>query len=161
MTGPCSPRGISNVQRRGSTWSAQVSLYQDAAGYFGRRCPDPECRTFFKLNSAEFAAAPQSLQLTCPVCGLTAHHERFTTPAQKRLGEKAALEFAKAAADQIIRDFSAKLGTQTFQGGRIEWTAHRNPPRNPEPLPSYVEQATIRLFACTAGGHHAVIYDLL
>lgn len=160
MTGPRVPRGISNVRRHGSTWSAQVSLYQDDAGYFGRRCPDPECRTFFKLNSAEFAAAPQSLQLTCPVCGLTAHHERFTTPQQKRLGETAALEFARATADQIIRDFSRQRGTQTFQGGRLEWTAHKNPARIPKRLHSYVEQATIRLFACPRG-HHAVIYDLL
>ena len=160
MTGPRVPRGISNVQRRGSTWTAQLSLYQDAAGYFGRRCPDPACHTFFKLNSAEFAAAPQSLQLTCPVCGLTAHHERFTTPAQKRVSEKAAREFAKAAADQIIRDFSRRAGTKRFPGGRLEWTAHKHPPRIPESLPSYVEQATIRVFACPRG-HHAVIYDLL
>ena len=137
-----------------------MSLYTDDAGYFGRRCPDRECQTFFKLNSAEFAAAPNSLRLTCPVCGFTAHHERFQTAEQKRRGEAALMEFGRAAADQIIRDFSRKLGTRTFSGGRIEWKAHRNPRRSPQPLPSYVEQATIRIFACPRG-HHAVIYDKL
>ena len=44
---------------------------------------------------------------------------------------------------------------------RIEWTAHRNPPRSPRHLPTYVEQATIRTFECPNGGYHAVIYDLL
>jgi hypothetical protein len=29
----------------------------DEAGYFGRQCPDPECRTFFKLSVAEYEAA--------------------------------------------------------------------------------------------------------
>jgi hypothetical protein len=157
---PRLPRGISNLRRIGDTWSAQVSLYQDDAGYFGRRCPDPECHTFFKLNSAEFAAAPQSLQLTCPVCGLAAHRERFVTPQQKRLGEKARLEFGRAIADQVLRDFSRKAGTTNFKGGHLRWTAHKNPPRVPSPLPSYVEQATIRVFDCPRG-HHAVIYDLL
>jgi hypothetical protein len=160
MSGPRLPRGFSNVRHSGSTWSAQVSLYQDEAGYFGRRCPDPECHTFFKLNSAEFAAAPNSLRLTCPVCGFSAHHERFQTADQKRRGEAALMEFGRAAADQIIRDFSRKLGTRTFSGGRIEWKAHRNQPRIPQSLPSYVEQATIRLFACPHD-HHAVIYDKL
>lgn len=160
MSGPRLPRGISNVRRSGSTWSAQVSLYQDDAGYFGRRCPDPACRIFFKLNSAEFAAAPQGVQLTCPACGLTAHHERFMTPEQSRRGRAAIEEFGRAAADQIIRDFSRRLGTTTFKGGHIQWKAHHNPPRVPHSIPSYVEQATIRLFACPSG-HHAVLYDLL
>jgi hypothetical protein len=127
---------------------------------FGRRCPDPDCRTFFKLNTDEFAAAPESLRLTCPVCGVSAHHERFMTAEQRGRGEAAALEFARAAADAIIRDFSRQRGTTRFKGGRIEWTAHRNPPRIPQQLPSYVEQATLRIFSCPRG-HHAVIYDLL
>ncbi len=153
------PRGISNVRHSSSTWSAHVSLPQDDAGYFGRRCPDRECQTFFKLNSVEFAAAPQSAQLTCPVCGFTAHHERFTTLQQKRRGERALQEFASAAADQILRDFSRQMGA-VFKGGHLRWTAQHSPPRVPQALPSYVEQATIRLFACPRG-HHSVIYDLL
>jgi hypothetical protein len=82
------------------------------------------------------------------------------TAEQRGRGEAAALEFARAAGDAIIRDFSRQRGTTRFQGGRIEWTAHRNPPRIPQQLPSYVEQATLRIFSCPRG-HHAVIYDLL
>lgn len=44
---------------------------------------------------------------------------------------------------------------------RLEWTAHRNPPRSPRHLPTYVEQATIRTLECPNSGHHTVIYDLL
>lgn len=154
------PDGIRNVHRTSCGWAAEVKIYTDDAGYFGRRCPDQDCGTFFKLKSAAFAAAPDDLRLTCPVCGFAGHHQLFTTPEQKRRAETAALEFAKAAADQAIREFSRRRGTQTFQGGRLEWTAHKNPPRLPEPLPSYVEQATVRVFACPRG-HDAVIYDLL
>jgi hypothetical protein len=133
------------------------------AGFFGRRCPDPECRTFFKLNVAEYEAAPESLSLTCPVCGLIANHERFITPEQKQRGEAAALEFAQATADQVIRDWSRRQASraQHDSGVRIEWKAHRNPPRIPRELPTYLEQATIRTFECPNGGHRAVIYDLL
>jgi hypothetical protein len=49
-------------------------LYTDEAGFFGRQCPDPDCRTFLKLNVPEYEAAPESLRLTCPVCGLMDHH---------------------------------------------------------------------------------------
>jgi hypothetical protein len=140
-----------------------VSLYTDEAGYFGRQCPDSECRTFFKLNVAEYEAAPESLRLTCPVCGLVADHQRFITPEQKQRSEAAALEFARAAADQVIRDWSRGQASRPSRssGVRIEWTAHRNPPRSPRRLPTYIEQATIRTFECPNGGHHTVIYDLL
>lgn len=140
-----------------------MSLYTDDTGFFGRQCPDPECRTFFKLNVAEYEAAPESLRLTCPLCGLVGDHQRFITTEQKRRSEAAALEFGRAAADQVIRDWSRRQASrpQPSSGVRIEWTAHRNPPRSPRHLPTYVEQATIRTFDCPNGGHHAVIYDLL
>jgi hypothetical protein len=160
---PRVPPGISDVRRTSRGWEARVGLYTDEAGYFGRQCPDPECRTFFKLSVAEYESAPQSLQLTCPVCGLVADHQRFITPDQKQRSETAALEFARSAADQVIRDWSRRQASspQRHGGVRIEWTAHRNPPRSPRPLPTYVELATIRTFECPNGGHHAVIYDLL
>lgn len=97
------------------------------------------------------------------MCGLVAHHQRFITPEQKRRSEAAALEFARAAADQVIRDWSRRQTSrpQNTSGVRIEWKAHRNPLRSPGQLPSYVERATLRTFECPNGGHHAVIYDLL
>lgn len=155
--------GISDDRHTLRGWEARVSLYTDDTGFFGRQCPDPECRTFFKLNVAEYEAAPESLRLTCPLCGLVGDHQRFITTEQKRRSEAAALEFARAAADQVIRDWSRRQASrpQRSSGVQIEWTAHRNPPRSPRRLPTYVEQATIRTFDCPNGGHHAVIYDLL
>lgn len=160
---PRVPSGISNVRRTSRGWEARVSLYTDEAGFFGRQCPDRQCRTFFKLSVAEYEAAPESLHLTCPVCGLTGDHQRFITGEQKERSEAAALEFARAAADQVIRDWSRQQAShsQRQSSFRIEWTAHRNPPRIPRQLPTYVEQATLRTFECPNGGHHAVIYDLL
>jgi hypothetical protein len=151
---------IENLRRTSRGWEGRVALYTDEEGYFGRRCPDSDCRAFFKLNTAQFDAAPESLRLTCPECGHEAHHERFMTSEQTRRGEAALQELGEAAADAILRDFSRRLGTQRFKGGHIEWKAHRNPPRRPRPIANYVEQATIRMFACPRG-HSAVIYDLL
>lgn len=151
---------IQSLRRTSRGWEGRVALYTDDDGYFGRRCPDSSCRAFFKLNTAEFDAAPDSLRLTCPECGYEAPHERFITAEQTRRGEAALQELGEATADAILRDFSRRLGTQRFRGGRIEWKAHRNPPRRPKPIANYVEQATIRMFACPRG-HSAVIYDLL
>ena len=126
---PRVPPGISGVRRTSSGWEARIGLYTDEAGYFGRQCPDPGCRTFYKLNAAEYEAAPDGLRLTCPVCGVVAHHQNFITPEQKQLGEAAALEFARAAADQVVREFSrdAAARSRSHSGTRIEWTAHKNP----------------------------------
>ena len=77
---------------------------------------------------------------------------------------RSALEFARAAADQVIRDFTRELSSlpQSSGGGvTMHWTAHTNPPRIPRQISSYVERATLRTFECPNGGHHAVIYDLL
>lgn len=160
MTRPRVSSELGNLRRTSSGWSAQVVLYSDEAGYFGRCCPDSDCQAFFKLRTDEFAAAPESLQLTCPECGHTSHHERFMTPEQTGRAEAALRELAEGAVDQLLRDFSRRRGTTRFKGGRIEWKAHRNPPRHVKPLPSYVERATLREFHCPRG-HSAVIYDLL
>ena len=160
MNRPHVSREITDLRRTSSGWQGRVSLYTDEEGYFGRRCPDFECHAFFKLRTDEYDAAPESLQLTCPECGYTGHHHRFETPEQKRRAEAAVYELGAAVADQILRDFSRNMGTSRFKGGRIEWRAHRNPPRRIERIPSYVERATIRLFECPRG-HSAVIYDLL
>jgi hypothetical protein len=137
--------------------------YTDDIGFFGRQCPDPECRTFFKLNVAEYEAAPDGLQLTCPVWRLVADHQRFIAPEQKQRSEAAALGFARAAADQVIHDWSRR---QAFRPQRS--SARGSNGRRIgihlgllATLPTYVEQTTIRMFDCPNGGHHAVIYDLL
>jgi hypothetical protein len=160
MTRPHASGDIENLRRTSEGWQGQVALYTDGAGYFGRRCPDAECHAFFKLRTDEFAAAPESLELTCPECGRQAHHSDFMTPEQTKGSEAALNELAEGAVDAMLRDFSRQRGTTRFRGGRIEWKAHRNPPRRVKPLPSYVERATIRLFECPRG-HSAVIYDLL
>jgi hypothetical protein len=158
------PNGITGVRKTSQGWEAQVGLYTDEEGFFGRRCPDRECRTFYKLSVAEYEAAPDDLVLTCPVCGLQAHHERFITSEQKRRAEAAAKEFARAAADQMIRDFTKGMASRSRRssgGVRIEWKVTNSPPYAPRQLPTYIEQATLRTFECPNGGHHAVIYDLL
>jgi hypothetical protein len=160
MTRPRVSSELANLRRSSSGWSAQVALYTDEAGYFGRRCPDSDCHAFFKLRTDEFAAAPESLQLTCPECGHTAPHERFMTPEQNDRAQAALRELAEGAVDQLLRDFSRRRSTIRFKGGRVEWKAHHSPPRRVKPLPSYVERATIREFHCPRG-HSAVIYDLL
>jgi hypothetical protein len=160
MQRPPVSRDIHNLRRTSHGWEGRIALYTDDDGYFGRRCPDTSCHAFFKLRTDEYDAAPESLELTCPECGYTGHHQRFQTPEQKRRGEAAVHELGAAVADQLLREFSRKLGTTRFKGGRIEWKAQRNPPRRLGHIPSYIERATIRLFECPRG-HSAVIYDLL
>jgi hypothetical protein len=152
------PHGIRGVRKTTQGWEGRVGLYTDEDGYFGRRCPDPECGTFYKLSVDEYEAAPDNLVLTCPVCQLQAHHERFITPEQKRRAEAAAQEFARAAADQIIRDFTKGMSSRPRRssgGVSIEWKVTNSRPYSPRQLPTYVEQTTLRTFECPNGGHRA------
>ncbi len=125
MTRPRVSSDLANLRRTGSGWSAQVGLYTDEEDYFGRRCPAAECHAFFKLRTDEFAAAPESLRLTCPECGHQAHHSDFMTPEQTKRSEAALYELAEGAVDAMLRDFSRQRGTTRFRGGRIEWKARR------------------------------------
>lgn len=155
------PHGMTPPQRSGDLITSSVSFPVDDEGFFGRECPDTSCLGFFKLDATEYAAARASGSLTCPSCGQTAPEDSFWTKDQIRRAAAAGREFALGAADAIVRDVFKGLGTGTRRGSGMTVTFRPGRARVPEPLPTYVEQATVRTFTCPAGGHRAVLYDRL
>jgi hypothetical protein len=145
--------------KTGSVWQSKVSMPADEDGFFGRQCPAEDCRAFFKLEAAEYRAAPDDLRLSCPVCGLIDDSEAFITQDQARRAEAALHEMAHGAVRAALDDAFSGLGRHS--GGSVSITYKPGPAYIPKPLPTYVEQQTIRTFTCPAGGHRAVIYDLL
>jgi len=153
------PHGMTTPTKTGSVWQSKVSMPTDEEGFFGRQCPAEDCRAFFKLEAAEYSAAPDNLRLSCPVCGLTDDHKAFITQDQARRAEAAIHEMAQGAIRAALDD--AFSGLSGHSGGLVSITYKPGPAYTPKPLPTYIEQQTIRTFICPAGGHRAVIYDLL
>jgi hypothetical protein len=145
--------------KTGSVWQSKVSMPTDEEGFFGRQCPAEDCRAFFKLEAAEYGAAPEDLRLSCPVCGLMDDHKSFITQDQARRAEAAIHEMAQGAVRAALDEAFSGLGHHS--GGSVSITYKPGPAYIPKPLPTYIEQQTIRTFTCPAGGHRAVIYDLL
>ncbi len=153
------PSGMTTPTKTGSVWQSKVSMPTDEDGFFGRQCPATDCRAFFKLEAAEYSAAPEDLRLSCPACGLTDDHKAFVTEDQARRAEAAAGEMAQGVIRAALDDAFSGLGRHS--SGSVSITYKPGPAYVPKPLPTYIEQQTIRTFTCPAGGHRAVIYDLL
>lgn len=151
-------------ERTPEGWSSAISLTVDEDGAFGRECPNPDCLNYFKLFQPEYDLARLRRRLTCPACGHTGDDEAFFTADQLRRIAFGTQQFLEAAGHSALSDFSRSMGDRTVRLGpnvSIRYTAHRNPAPISKPLPTYVEQGTLRTFVCPDGGHRAVIYDLL
>lgn len=158
------PRGMTPARRTTTGYSSSVSLPLDEQGAFGRVCPNRDCLGYFKLFLDEYEVVRSRRWLACPACGHTGDDETFHTPEQRRRSKAAVLELAKSAAQEVIADFVRGQGTGTKRlgpGVSIRYNTNFPASRIPEPLPEYVERETLRTFVCPAGGHRAVIYDLL
>jgi len=148
-------------RRAGSQVTSHLSLPLDADGFFGRECPSRDCLAYFKLHLDDYGIARSAQRLTCPVCGTTESDEHFHTQEQVSRMHAGAVELARGALDEVLRDFARKPPIRNSRGMvTFQWKAPGQP-HVPKPLPTYVERQTIRTFVCPNGGHRAVIYDLL
>lgn len=155
------PSGMTPPRRSGSQVTSNLGLPLDPDGFFGRECPSLECLAYFKLHIDDYGLARSAHRLTCPVCGTTESDEHFHTQEQIARMRAGAMELARGALDQVLRDFARRPPVRNSRGAvTFQWKA-AGQPHVPKSLPTYVERQTIRTFACPNGGHRAVIYDLL
>ncbi len=153
---------MSPLRKTAHGWEAQIGIITDADGGFGRQCPD--CGAYFKLFAAEYGHARRQHRLTCPACAFTTNDENFATADQRRRIKAGTEQFLQATVHEALADFSRGFADRTVRLGpnaSIRYTAHHNPPPLASPLPTYLEQRTLRTFTCPNGGHRAVIHDLL
>lgn len=158
------PEGMTEARHTAEGWSTKIALMEDEDGAFGRECPQPDCLNYFKLFRDEYGQARERRRLTCPACGHTGDDQSFFTPDQLRRIRAGQDQFLRAAAHEVISEFSRSMGNRTVRlgpGVSIRYTAHHNPAPSPHPLPTYDEMPTLRTYECPNGGHRAVIYDLL
>lgn len=144
------PEGISDLEEDGTTWSMKVSIPSDEEGFFGRLCPG--CGEFFKLDVAEFKAAPDQL-FYCPYCGHQADAgDHYTDDQRER-----ALSAAKAIAIAKIQDMIGELPSGPIGGGliSISWEFK---PGTPPSLHTYVEEQVRRTVTCEMCARNAAVY---
>ncbi|CAN5654451.1 hypothetical protein BH23CHL7_BH23CHL7_20400 [soil metagenome] len=155
------PLGMSPLRKTATGYETKIALLRDEDGTFGRECPEPDCRNYFKLYEDEFLAASGS-DLTCPACAHTGRVDTFGTPDQVRRIEAGQHQAVQAMAHAAIADFLHDMGGRTVKGKgvRLTYNTTVSPPPPTRPLPTYEERATVRTFRCP-NGHRAVIYDLL
>jgi len=155
------PSGMTPPRRLGSQVTSHLSLPLDADGFFGRECPNRDCLAYFKLHIDDYRIARSAHRLTCPVCGTTESDEHFHTQEQVTRIRAGAMELARGALDEVLRDSARKPPIRNSRGMvSFQWKAPSQR-HVPKPLPTYVERQTIRTFTCPNEGHRAVIYDLL
>lgn len=155
------PLGMSPLRKTATGYETKIALLRDEDGTFGRECPNPDCRNYFKLYEDEFLAAPGS-QLTCPACAHTGGVDAFGTLDQVHRIQAGQRQAVEAMAHAAIADFLRDMGGRTVKGKGFSLTYNTtiSPPPPTRPLPTYEERATLRTFHCP-NGHRAVIYDLL
>ncbi len=154
------PSGMTTPIRTSEGWDSRLGLPVDEDGFSGRECPQADCLAYFKLHTDEYGEARAKRALSCPRCGHRDDDETFFTQDQLRRARAGAMELARGAAQTAINEAFGGLNRSSRSGGvTIKFTPA--PPYRPKPLPTYVERQTIRTFICPAGGHRAVIYDLL
>lgn len=154
------PAGMTSPRKTLQGWESRVSIPQDEDGFFGRECPARDCLAYFKLHGGEYETALQGGVLSCPECGVRQDHQTFMTPGQVKRSEAAMRELAHGAMQNALAEAFGGLSRSRRSGAvTIRYTPGLT--RIPNPLPTYVEQQTVRTFTCPNGRHRAVIYDLL
>ena len=81
---------MDNVQRLGNSISISIPIPADENGFTGRKCPQPDCEEYFKI---EFGTGrkDEGLPCHCPYCGHTAEHDQFCTKEQIKYAQSVAM----------------------------------------------------------------------
>ena len=67
-----------------------VRILPDEDRYTGRECPNPDCKSYFKVVSGT-GLQGEDLPCHCPYCGHTAKHDEFWTEDQIEYGKSVAI----------------------------------------------------------------------
>lgn len=123
----------------------KVSIPLDDHGYFGRQCPS--CQQIFRVNHADYEAAPEDLVLWCTYCGHQAPHSEFLTQQQKDRLMQVATDAGMQLIDNTIGKAFRDMARRTA-GNKYVRVEYRPRPFFPTPLPGIDEEALIRERTC-------------
>lgn len=143
------PKGAQVVGRHDDRFEMRVSIPTDEHGFLGRQCPD--CAQVFRVDSDDYEALPDDIELWCVYCGHHADHGDFMTQQQLDRAMRAAgdlgLQIVGQALDEIFGRMATPRSRSRRSGFGIE-IRYRSTPFYPQPLPGIDEERLIRVRSC-------------
>ncbi|MEU0790355.1 hypothetical protein ABZ342_09810 [Amycolatopsis sp. NPDC005961] len=142
------PEGAKVVGRQDDVFEMRITIPSDEHGFFGRQCPS--CTQIFRVDSSDYDALPDDLELWCVYCGHHTEHSEFLTQQQLDRAMRAVDDLGTQLIQEAINDAFRGLTrprSRRRSGFSIE-VSHRNKPFYPQPLPKINEEQLIRVRTC-------------
>jgi hypothetical protein len=140
------PDGVHIVDQDGDGVRMRVSMPTDEHGFFGRRCPS--CFQVSRIDSDEYEALPDDLELWCVYCGRHAEHSQFITQQQLERAKRAVKDWAVQSIGQRLSRSLGRLSTPVPRSGFGIQITYRSTPFYPQPLPGIDEERLVRIRTC-------------
>ena len=125
---------MDNVQRLGNS----ISIPADENGFTGRKCPQPDCEEYFKI---EFGTGRKYEGLLppchCPYCGHTAEHDQFYTKEQIKYAQSVAM---RQVTDALYKDLKKMEFDYKPKGAFDIGMSMKMKPGRPTPIDYYREK---------------------
>jgi Zn ribbon nucleic-acid-binding protein len=109
------PDGVRIVGEGTDSVRIQVSMPTDEHGFFGRQCPS--CSQLFRVDSDDYEALPDEVELWCVYCGHHDEHSEFITAQQLDRAERAVTDWAEQSIGQMLDRSLGRLGTPRPRSG--------------------------------------------
>jgi len=140
------PDGVRIVGRDSDGVRMSVSMPTDEHGFFGRQCPS--CSQLFRVDSDDYEALPDDLELWCVYCGHHDGHSEFITDQQLARAKRAVGDWAVQSIGRSLGDSFSRMSTPAPRSGFGIHISYRSRPFYPQPLPGIDEERLIRIRAC-------------
>lgn len=131
------PDGAQLVGRQGDVFQMRVSIPCDEDGFLGRECPDVPR---FRVDSGDYEALPEDLNLWCVYCGHHDDHDEFMTRQQRDRLMRAVGDLGEQLAQKIPDDAFGRWPRSTHRSGSGIQATYRSEPFFPRPLPGISEE---------------------
>jgi len=146
MRGYRMPDGAQIVGRQADTFTMRVSVPADEDGFYGRQCP--RCSQIFRVDSGDYEALPEDLELWCVYCGHRAEHSEFMTSQQRNRVMRAAHDLAEQLVGKMIDDVFGRWSRPRSRSGSGIQVSYPSTSFFPRPLPGIDEERLVRVRQC-------------
>jgi hypothetical protein len=137
------PQGAQIVGRQDDVVEMRISIPTDEHGFFGRQCPS--CSQLFWVDSDDYEALPDELELWCVYCGYHAEHNEFMTQQQLDRALRAVGDLRVQMVSEALDGMFGRMVTPRPRCGFGIEISFRSTPFYPQPLPGIDEERLIRI----------------
>jgi len=140
------PDGVRIVDQDSDGVRMSVSTPTDEHGFFGRQCPS--CSQLFRIDSDDYEALPDDIDLWCVYCGHRDADSEFITDQQLERAKRAVGDWAVQSFGQRLDRSLRRLSTPAPRSGFGIKVSYRSTPFYPQALPGIDEERLIRIRRC-------------